>query len=676
MCGINGIAFSQNSGKQASESQLIAMRDILYHRGPDDGGALVDGNIGLAMRRLAIVDVAHGAQPICNRDRSVSIVYNGEVYNHAEHRADLIARGYEFQSRSDTETILHLYEEYGRDCVEYLRGMFAFAIWDKPKRELFIARDRFGVKPLYYAHTGGSIIFASEMKALFNTGRLAPELDSEQLLHVLGGIMLPSATLFRGVHQVEPGTFVRVHQTHVTHVRYWDFADVQRSARASEATESDGELVEEFKRRLEEAIRLRLDADVEVGLYLSGGVDSASVAMLAAQAARRKLKCFTVGFAGAFDESDAARRVAERLGLEWHVRFIEDVDLQSNFERSLWHGETPVPNAHGVAKFLLSELAGAKVKVVLTGEGADELLGGYAHFRHVALLDRARRSSYRSLAAELGALTKQERALTGVVRASRLLGYENVTAQLGAYPYAALRNRVYRPKVAALLAPPLRRAAAAVDSLDALGRAISRSRLAGLSALDATQYVGIKTDLPNYMLSNLGDRQEMAHSVEGRLPFLDHLLAELTARMSWDKKVRDGVNKYVLRKAMESAGHGAEAARKKGVFLAPSLSGLVLGEHGPLAEQYLSRAAIHRAGLFDANRVALVRAIAGSMRKGTYWRGALENLLTAVLSVQVLHAIFCRDFRSSVQRYRTGRLDYRSVDGDVRASAAPVSALG
>src|SRR5436190_2768752 len=273
MCGINGIAFSPNSGRQVDERRLIAMRDILHHRGPDDGGVFVEGNIGLAMRRLSIVDLAHGAQPMASGD--CTIVYNGEIYDHVDHRDALIARGHVFQNRSDTETILHLYKEYDRDCVDYLRGMFAFAIWDKAKRELFIARDRFGVKPLYYVHSDdGSLYFASEIKSLLDAGAVKPEINFNALPdqfanHGTSG----DETLFAGVKRLLPGHTMVWRDGKIDIREYWDL-----EFEAKHEPRSDAQYIEEWRDPFEESVRLRLMADVPPGMFLSGGSDASAIA--------------------------------------------------------------------------------------------------------------------------------------------------------------------------------------------------------------------------------------------------------------------------------------------------------------------------------------------------------------------------------------------------------------
>ena len=311
MCGINGIVYSTRSGRQVDEKRLIAMRDILHHRGPDDGGIFVDGNIGLGHRRLSIVDVAHGAQPMFNADRSCSIVYNGEVYNHADHRDDLIGRGYKFQNRSDTEMILHLYEAHGRDCVNYLRGMFAFAIWDERKQELFIARDRFGVKPLYYVHdSDGNLFFASEIKALLEAGAVKPEINFNALPdqfanHGTSG----DETLYANVKRLMPGHTMVWKDGKIDIREFWDLSfEPKHEAR------SDAEYIDEWRELFRQSVELRLMADVPLGMFLSGGIDSSAIAAMMSTMVSEPIKTFSV----AFNERDAneleyARLVAKNL---------------------------------------------------------------------------------------------------------------------------------------------------------------------------------------------------------------------------------------------------------------------------------------------------------------------------------------------------------------------------
>ncbi len=384
MCGINGIAYSPRSGKQVSQATIVQMRDILHHRGPDDSGVLVDGNVGLGHRRLSIVDVAHGAQPMFNSDRSCAIVYNGEVYDHADSRERLIAKGYEFQNRSDTETILHLYEEYGRDCVDHLRGMFAFAVWDKGKRELFIARDRFGVKPLYYVHDDeGNLFFGSEIKALLEAGAVKPEINFDALPdqfanHGTSG----DETLYRGVKRLLPGHTLTWKDGRVNIREYWDLSFEPKTL-----ARSDAEYVEEWREMFRRSVELRLMADVPLGMFLSGGIDSSAIAAMMSTMVTDPIKTFSVGFREReANELEYARLVAKKFGTDHHEITISPEQFFKALPELVWHEDEPIGFIASVPLYFVSKLAAEHVKVVLTGEGSDETLAGYGRYQKALTL--------------------------------------------------------------------------------------------------------------------------------------------------------------------------------------------------------------------------------------------------------------------------------------------------
>ncbi|MBS0448800.1 MAG: asparagine synthase (glutamine-hydrolyzing) [Proteobacteria bacterium] len=651
MCGIAG-QLALQAGTRVAASDVVAMAAALAHRGPDGWGHRVspDGRAMLVHTRLSIVDVEGGGQPLANEDGSVWAVCNGELYDHVRMRRALERRGHRFRTRSDSELVVHLYEEYGEDFARHLRGEFAIALLDERGGRTYLVRDRFGVKPLFVAIAGGRLCFASEMKALFAVPGLRAEIDATQLWHMLGTVASPTATLFRGVEQIEPGSWLRVDAGGMRKQVYWDYLEQRRASAAGMAALSRADRAELFLSKLDESVRLRLQADVEVGSYLSGGVDSASIATLAARAGVRPLRCFTVGLPGAFDESAPARHIADALNVEWHVREVSTAELTANFERSLWHSEAPTPNAHGTAKFLLSELAQRHVKVVLTGEGADELLGGYAHFQHIAWLEGSAAGDADAKLA-LDRLLASGAAATGLVFSDRWLDHDAIVGMLGAYPYAALRNRWYRGKAAALLSRPLRAACAGTDSIAALAGALGGERLRGLTPLDASEYLGIKTDLANYMLGNLGDRQEMAHSVEGRVPYLDHEFAAVAGAMPWEEKLHDGIDKRILREAMQRRGGHATTAPKK-VFLAPTIDGYAPFKASALTDRYLSHAALRDAGYFDPMRIGALRTWRSAMPVRSRLRASIDNVLTFVLSIQVLHGLFCVDFDAALRRFR------------------------
>src|SRR5205085_3382174 len=381
MCGINGIAFSRRAGRDADARTVARMRDVLTHRGPDDAGLYVAGPVGLGHRRLSIVDVACGHQPMTNEDETLHIVYNGEVYNHADYRTLLEVRGHRYRTHADTETILHLYEEHGAACVEHLRGMFAFTIWDECKRELFIARDRLGVKPLYYVHTpDGSLYFASEIKALLEAHAVKAEINYAALPDYLANHGTSNdETLFAGVRRLPPGhTLLWRADGQIEIAQYWDISFTDEGA---EGVRRDADLIAEWLELFRTSVRLRLMADVPLGMFLSGGIDSSAIAALMSGMVAEPIKTFSVAFREReANELTYARMVAERFKTEHHEVIVSPQEFFNALPQMVWQEDEPLAHPSSVPLYFVSRLAAEHVKVVLTGEGSDELLGGYERY--------------------------------------------------------------------------------------------------------------------------------------------------------------------------------------------------------------------------------------------------------------------------------------------------------
>src|SRR5438270_190415 len=382
MCGINGIALSSRSPKSLDVRLLERMRDCVTHRGPDDAGLYVDGNVGLGHRRLSIVDVAAGHQPMTNEDATLHITYNGEIYNHANFRAELESRGHVYRTHCDTETIIHLYEEYGASCVEHLRGMFAFAIWDERGRELFIARDRLGVKPLYYAHTDdGSLYFASEIKSLLAARAVVPELNFSALPDYLANhATSDDETLFRGIKRLLPGHTLRWRDGQMQIEKYWDIHFSKEDD--GDERPRDEDYIAEWRELFRESVRLRLMADVPLGMFLSGGIDSSAIAAVMSEMVDEPVKTFSVAFAEReANELEYARIVARKFKTDHHEIVVSPEDFFGALPELVWHEDEPLAHPSSVALNFVSRLAARHVKVVLTGEGSDELLAGYGRYR-------------------------------------------------------------------------------------------------------------------------------------------------------------------------------------------------------------------------------------------------------------------------------------------------------
>ena len=519
------------------------MRDRLHHRGPDDGGVFIDGNIGLAMRRLSIVDVAHGAQPMSSGD--CTIVYNGEVYNHAEHREGLIGGGHVFQNRSDTETILHLYEEHGRDCVDYLRGMFAFAIWDKSKKELFIARDRFGVKPLYFVHTDdGSLYFASEIKALLEAGAVKPKINFNALPDQLANHGTSGdETLFVGVKRLLPGHTLVWKDGKVDIREFWDLEFEPKHEACT-----DAEYIEEWRELFRKSVELRLMADVPLGMFLSGGIDSSAIAAMMSTMVSEPIKTFSVGFAEReANELEYARLVAGKFGTDHHEITITPEQFFEALPKLVWHEDEPIGFVASVPLYFVSKLAQEHVKVVLTGEGSDEMMAGYGRYqkalsllnygeKYESLTPSFVRDAVRGGVATLPASLNRKLNRTFLTRNSDIqsLFFDNFAV----FPKAMqskMFSRGTRQKIADL--NPYSQQNAWLERTDAE------------DVLDKLLYVDTKTYLHELLMKQ--DQMSMAASIESRVPFLDHKLAEFTARMPREMKLRGGTTKWILREAMK-----------------------------------------------------------------------------------------------------------------------------
>jgi asparagine synthase (glutamine-hydrolysing) len=596
MCGINGIAFSPKSGKQIDENILRRMRDCLSHRGPDDAGVFIDGGIGLGHRRLSIVDVSHGHQPMKNATGELVITYNGEIYNHAGYRDELIARGHVYQTHCDTEAILHLYAEYGADCVEYLRGMFAFAIWDKRKKELFIARDRLGVKPLYYVHDEqGNLFFASEIKALLEVGAVKAEVNYNALPDQLANHGTSGdETLFLGVKRLLPGHTLTWKDGRITIRQFWDVSfEPKHEARA------DAEFVEEWRDLFRESVKLRLMADVPLGMFLSGGIDSSAIAAMMATMTGDRIKTFSVAFnEREANELEYARLVAERYRTDHHEIIITPEQFFAELPNLVWHEDEPLGFIASVPLYFVSKLAQRHVKVVLTGEGSDEILGGYGRYQKaLALLSYGEK--YESFtpgflreAVKTGVATlpgaagrKLKRTFLALDADIENLYFDNFT----------VFNKAMQQK---LLAPGARAKIAELNPYEKLHGWLRETDAESL--LDKLLYADTKTYLHELLMKQ--DQMSMAASIESRVPFLDHKLVEFTAKMPVEMKLRGKTTKWVLREAMKGILPEEILTRKKMGFPVPVGSWFRDRFKSVIDEYVLSERALAR-GIFERDFV-------------------------------------------------------------------------
>lgn len=545
MCGICGEVMLDGSRSGGGTELVYSMMHTMHHRGPDDEGVFTGTGAVLGHRRLAIIDLNRGRQPISNEDGTVWVVFNGEVYNFKELRNQLAARGHIFRTGTDTEVIVHLYEEHGEECVDRLRGMFAFAVWDERNRKLLLARDRVGIKPVYYWVGGGKLLFASEIKALLADPEVSREVDLEAIDRFLTFLYVPGdKTPLRNVLKLEPGHYLVARNGNVSIKRYWDL----RFAPAAPSIDLKAAAVE-LAGLFRDKVRDHMISDVPVGVLLSGGVDSTILLSFAVEASPQQVQTFTIGFDGneVPDERPYARIAARAFGARHHEMTISAKQFLEWMPRYVWHMEEPVCEPPAIALYYVSQLASNHVKVLLSGEGGDEAFAGYQNYRNLLWLERAKRLGR----AVRGALTATAScaAWMGVKRAGKYAHflardfrdyyYSRTYNPLS--PLSRLRARLYQPDGTARMS----------------GRSVEeylRSVLAGADQdqlLNRMLYVDIKTWLPDDLLLK-ADKMTMANSVELRVPYLDHEILEFAARLPENAKVRGFATKHILTQAFNS----------------------------------------------------------------------------------------------------------------------------
>ena len=550
MCGIAGLVGFDRLDLDAP-ARALAMRDVITHRGPDDAGLHVDDWAAIAHRRLSIVDLSSGHQPMSNEDATIWVVFNGEIYNHRDVRQELEARGHRYRTKSDTETIVHAYEEWGDDCVQRFRGMFAFAVWDASKRRLLLVRDRLGIKPLYWARAGDRLLFGSEIKAILASDLVQPELNAAVLPEVLSTRYVSGPrTMFKGVQKLLPGHLLVFERGDVKLRQYWDIPVGHAAPDSRLASTAGRDIVSEFRDLLAESVKLRLMSDVPLGMFLSGGIDSSAIAALMATMIDRPLQTFSVAFEDrAFNELEYARDVARAIGADSHEIIIDDQDFFDALPRLVWHEDEPIAHTSSVPLYFVSALARQHVTVVLTGEGSDELLAGYGKYPRVAwnwragtiyerMLPRAVRNSIARRAAPMlprGLARYFRRSFLAMDRSAESMFFDN---------FASMRLADQRD----LLSPAF--AASATPAL-AYGASMSYfERPNGHSTLlDRLLYADIKTYLVELLMKQ--DQMSMATSIESRVPFLDHRLVEFAAGLPDEWKLSGWTTKRVLREAMK-----------------------------------------------------------------------------------------------------------------------------
>jgi asparagine synthase (glutamine-hydrolysing) len=584
MCGIAGIM--SLTGRPVDLGEVRSMCGAMKHRGPDDQGFHVGEDIGLGMRRLSIIDLATGQQPVRNEDGSVLAVCNGEIYNFKELRDELVRRGHRFRSGSDSETIVHLYEDHGARCVERMRGMFAFALWDARRRMLLLARDRLGIKPLYYASVGGRLIFASELKAVLQLPEVERRLNWSAVDHLFTSLSTPSGdSIVAGVRKLEPGRLLIATAGRGSRIEpYWDL----RFVPDGRATEED--CVQRLRELLEESVRLHLVSDVPLGAFLSGGIDSSAVVATMARLGTGPVKTFSIGFAEEdYDELAYARRVAKAFATEHH-ELILSPDVVEIVDDLAWYLDEPFGDSSAIPTYMVSRLAAGHVTVALSGDGGDELFAGYDKYR-VEARERRLESLLGPVRAVLGAARAMPDGMRGrnFLRHFSLAGVERYLDAQTLFRWEDKR-RLFRPEAFEQLTRD--------DPRRSEGTCLEGMEGDWLSALQAFDF---KTYLPLDILTKV-DRMSMAHGLEARVPLLDHRLVEFAATIPAAFKLRDGTTKHIFKRAMRGLLPDAIIDRRKRGFAVP-LGRWFRGRLGGFVRDLLLSERSRRRGIFNEDYI-------------------------------------------------------------------------
>jgi asparagine synthase (glutamine-hydrolysing) len=636
MCGIVGMHFADRA-RVADGALLERMVQAISHRGPDGSGQHIEPGVALGHARLSIIDLGGGAQPIHNEDSSVWITYNGEVFNYIELREFLVSRGHEFYTHSDTEVIVHLYEELGDRFVDELNGQFSFALWDRNRRRLVLARDRAGILPLYYSVLPDqSVVFASEVKALLKSGFVNAELDPDGLDELMT-FWAPVAprTIFRGVRQLEPGHMLVIEGATLNSRPYWRWDFPAQGAHREGRRDL---LQQELRATLADATQIRLRADVPVGAYLSGGLDSSSLVALLKERVPDTLQTFSIGFDDPrLDESEHQRSVSKFLDTKHNHVQCSLADIAGAFPRTVRHSESPVLRTAPAPMQMLSRLVRqSNVKVVLTGEGADEVLGGYDIFKESKVRQFWARNPDSAWRPALLKRLYPYLDLTTAQSAAYLKEFFGIGLDNPSDPFFSHLPRWATAAQCKIFWSDDFRKRVSGTAIERLRGALP-AEMAGWHPFNRSEYMEARTLLPNYLLSSQGDRMLMANSVEGRFPFLDHRLIEFANALHPRYKMHVLREKHILKEAMRDRLPASIAARHKQPYRAPDAAAFLAPGAPPYVGELLGRKAISDSGYFDADKVS--RLVAKLQRSKV--ANARDNMaFVGILSTQLWHAEF------------------------------------
>ena len=625
MCGICGIF--DRSGKSIDAKLLDEMTAIIRHRGPDGEGRLVDGQVGLGHRRLSIIDVGGGAQPIGNEDGSLQIVFNGEIYNFIELRKELESSGHSFKTQSDTEVIVHAFEQWGKECVKRFNGMFAFALWDSRRRELFLARDHLGIKPLYYVELRDRILFASEIKALLQDPACPREVDVEALAELFTFRYVPSPkTLFKGIRKLPAGHRMTLSCRGIQMERFWDWVPRHRKQCDERA------LIEEYQALLEDAVRLQLRSDVPLGLFLSSGIDSGVLLAIMSKHAIGPVQAFTIGFEGGekTNEVSDAKRLAEMFGADHHFMMVAPEDYLSYYENYLWNIEEPVGNETAAAFHFVSKITSEKVKVALAGQGADEPWAGYDRYigaKLSAVYSRMPKTVTTSIAGLVslvpGRFERLKRGVLSLAEPDMLTRF----AKVYSFFSVDMKRQLFKGPLIDQITGDGYRSREALRHL--------QNDVRHLDPVTQMLYIDTRANLPDDLLM-VGDKTSMANSLEVRVPFLDYRLIEFIESLPSKLKLNGLTGKYLHKKAVEKwLPKGMVYRRKKG--FANPVEHWFRARMRPFVEQYLLKPDSAAARYFDQ---AYIRRMLDLDRTGC---DQLRRHIYLLVSFEMWHRTFIRN---------------------------------
>jgi asparagine synthase (glutamine-hydrolysing) len=650
MCGIAGYWKLNTLGPNASKI-LSNMAETLYHRGPDGYGFHITPEEGIAMghARLSIIDLETGTQPLYNNDKDIVLTVNGEFYDYKRIRTNLRLEGFDFTTKSDSEIAIPLYRKHGLDFVEHLRGEFAISLYDKEKQRLILVRDRFGIKPLFYHISEQGVYYGSEIKALFANPDVPKAFDAKAMIHQVMQTMVPGTSAYKDIYAVKPGYMVVITKNgdrfDVQEHKYWDVDFPQDNER-----EDKGEAfyIQQVQEKLMEAVAFRLEADVPVGCYLSGGIDSCSMLGLASSMQQSPVKAFTISFdSKAYDEAAIAKMMADKTGADQEqICLTADELYGENYIKTLWHAERTFYNTLGVAKWCMSKRVNeCGYRVVVTGEGSDELFGGYPMFKRDMILHAAP-------TAEIEAMRKQmeesNKLFKGAILSEDMRTHQAMEDICGFTPSWIQpwmdTLAIARP----LLSDDILHQTADYDPIAGIAESFDKTQLEGRHVLDKAQYTWIKTMLECQILNWGGDRVDMANSMESRPAFLDHYVAEAARNIPPQYRIKGNVEKYVLREAMKNILPEVLYKREKFAFMAPpghteKKKQVALYN---LIDQFLNEDMIREAGVFNVGRLT---SFIDAYKKDTNPVSLVRKdaLMNHLLGIHILHNHFISDTKAT-----------------------------